>query len=288
MSNTCVALIGANGMLASQVVTSAPAQVEIHPFDLPTFDLTAEATVLSTIEALRPQLIINCAAYTDVDGCESNEALATEVNGAGPGYLAAAARTVGAKLLHISTDYVFDGTRSEAYAEDAMPHPQSAYGRSKLAGERAIIASGLAEYLIVRTSWLYGPAGNNFVETILRLANERESLGIVADQVGSPTFTGDLADAIWRLLATDANGIFHFSNMGQCSWYEFAQEIVAQARLRRLPLKVKEVRPLRTEEYPLPAPRPAYSLLSKERYLEITGVTIPEWRESLRCYFDIR
>jgi dTDP-4-dehydrorhamnose reductase len=210
------------------------------------------------------------------------------VNGAGPGYLADAAKVIGATLLHISTDYVFDGIQSEPYEVTAETNPQSAYGRSKLAGEKAILNSGLDQHFIVRTSWLYGPNGNNFVETILRLAAERDELGIVADQVGSPTFTGDLADAIWKLLATDDYGIFHFSNQGHCSWYEFAQEIIEQSRLRKLPVKVKEVKPIRTEDYPLPATRPAYSLLSKDRYLTITGASIPAWRESLRHYFEIR
>ncbi|MDT8422986.1 MAG: dTDP-4-dehydrorhamnose reductase [Desulfuromonadales bacterium] len=288
MGDKKVALIGAQGMLASQVRALAPVEVEIHCFDLPEFDLTDAAAVATTLASLQPQIIINCAAFTNVDGCESNAPLAFLVNGEGPGHLAAAAKQIGSTLVHISTDYVFAGTKNEPYEVDDAPDPQSIYGQSKLAGEQAILNSGLEHYFMVRTSWLYGPDGNNFVETILRLAGERDDLGIVSDQIGSPTYTGDLAEALWRLLATDDYGVYHFSNHGECSWYEFAREIIAQAKLCGLPLKLKTLRPIRTEDYPLPARRPAYSLLSKDRYLQVTGASIPFWRDSLQRYFAIR
>ena len=289
-----VALVGANGMLASMIRHLAPAGWAIHPFDLPAFDITDAPGSAATLERLAPRLIINCAAYTNVDGCESQESLAMAVNGQGPGTLARAAQACGATLVHISTDYVFDGEKREPYREEDPPGPRSAYGRSKLAGEQAVLRSGLERFFILRTSWLYGPWGKNFVETIARLAREREELGIVADQVGTPTYTGDLASAIFNLLALEEGagavpyGVYHFSNLGECSWYGFAKQIVAGLRERGEAVKVGEIRALCTEEYPLPAPRPAYSVFSKEKYLRRTGALIPDWRESLGAYLDLR
>lgn len=287
-----LALIGANGMLARMVRHLVPPYFDVTSFDLPDFDITDRDLVLSAMMHLRPYVIVNCAAYTDVDGCETNEELALRVNGKGPGYLAEAALETGATLVHISTDYVFAGDKTGPYSEDDPTGPLSSYGRSKLEGEKAIPASGLARYFIIRTSWLYGPGGKNFVETILRLAGEREELRIIADQLGSPTFTEDLANVIFSLLeiedAQRPYGIYHVSNSGSCSWYEFAVEIVRLARLNKLPVKVERVIPIRTEDYPLPARRPSYSIFSKQKYETITGRTIPEWRESLIKYFAVR
>jgi len=311
-----MALIGADGMLARAVRRLAPAGVDIAGFDLPGFDLRRRESVFSLRE-LAPDVIVNCAAYTDVDGCERERKLAQAVNGRGPALLAELAREIDATLVHISTDYVFPGTGSTPLSETDPVAPQSVYGETKLAGEKGILASGLEKYFIVRTSWLYGPGGKNFVETILRLAKEREELAIVADQVGSPTYTRDLARAIFNLLAltrpaspvtrhpsrvtapsssvtrhaspvTAPYGLYHFSNAGQCSWYEFAREIVAQARRAGEKLKVREIRPIRSEEYPRPAPRPAYSVLSKEKYRQVTGAEVPDWRQSLQAYFHER
>lgn len=298
-----VALIGANGMLARKVAEQASANgYAMTGFDLPDFDVTNRAQVLATVERFQPAVIINCAAYTNVDGAETEEELAIGVNGLGPGYLAEVAKTVGAVLVHISTDYVFDGRKVSPYLETDPVGPLSAYGRSKLAGEQAILRSGLERYFIIRTSWLYGPGGKNFVETIIRLAKEREELRIVADQVGSPTYTGDLATAIFQLLIlsdhgsriTDHDlestpqGIYHFANSGQCSWYEFASEIVAQLKGRGEKLTVKRIVPIRTEEYPLPAPRPAYSVFLKDKYRTATGAFVPDWQISLLKYLDER
>lgn len=283
-----IALIGSNGMLARKVRELAPADVDLHGYDLPVFDLTDRAQVLAEMNRLQPGVIVNCAAFTNVDGCESQEELATQVNGAGPGYLAEAAKACGAVLVHISTDYVFAGDKGSPYTESDPTGPLSAYGRSKLAGEQAIIASGLTRYFILRTSWLYGPGGKNFVETMLRLATEREELRIVADQIGSPTYTGDLAQAIYHLLAVSDRsglyGIYHLANLGECSWHDFAELIVGLARTSGEALKVSRVVPIRTNEYPLPAPRPAYSVFSKEKYLAATGAPLPHWRESLQYY----
>ena len=285
-------------MLAAAVLAVAGEEWDIISLDLPEFDMTDQENVNRVMREIHPDVIINCAAYTNVDGCESEEALATRVNGVGPGYLAAAAKDLGAILVQISTDYVFDGLKTSPYMEEDMTHPQSGYGRSKLAGEKAILESGLEKFFIIRTSWLYGPGGNNFVETILRLAKERKELRIVADQVGAPTFTHDLANAIYCLLLVTSHpspvtasalyGIYHFSNNGQCSWYEFAQEIVAQAQECGEPVKVQRVLPIRTEDYPLPATRPTYSVFSKEKYKWVTGAQVSDWRSSLSIYFKLR
>jgi dTDP-4-dehydrorhamnose reductase len=322
-----LALIGSNGMLARKVRELAPAHYEVVGFDLPEFDLTDREQVLAEITRLQPAVIVNCAAFTNVDGCETQEELATRVNGAGPGYLAAAAQAVGAVLVHISTDYVFAGDKGTPYLETDPTRPLSAYGRSKLVGEQAIVASGLTRYFILRTSWLYGPGGKNFVETMLRLAAERDELRVVADQIGSPTYTGDLAVAIYNLLkavtrddeavtrhallvtgsaseppvtrhpspilnhpspVTDLFGLYHFSNQGETSWYGFAAEIISQARQQGELLRATRVVPIATSDYPLPAPRPAYSVFSKEKYLAATGAIIPDWRESLAFYLRER
>lgn len=286
-----LALIGSNGMLAQMVRRVAPASWSLTGFDLPEFDITDREQVLTTLSNLRPDYILNCAAYTNVDGCETNEELATRVNGVGPGYLAEAARECGAVLVHISTDYVFTGTKGAPYREEDQTNPLSAYGRSKLKGEEAILASGLERYFILRTSWLYGPGGKNFVETMIRLGREREELSVVADQIGSPTFTGDLAGAIFKLLAADhpaPYGIYHFSNSGECSWCDFAKAILVQAKCSGEPILARQVVPIRTEDYPLPAIRPAYSVFAKDKYLQATGASVPHWEESLAAYFTLR
>ena len=290
-----VALIGARGMLAKMVQEAAPSNLSIQGFKRPDFDLTDAEQVRRSMEDFRPQVIINCCAYTQVDRCEDEEELATRVNGEGPGYLASVARDLDATLVHVSSDYVFSGDANRPYRENDVTGPMSAYGRSKLKGERAILDSGLEKYFIVRTSWLYGPWGKNFVETILRLAAEREELRIVADQVGRPTYTGDLAGAIFRLLDLEADhdtddlyGIYHFANQGQCSWHDFACEIVNIAREKGLPVQAQRIEPIRTEQFPLPAQRPAYSVFDTTKYQKATGASIPSWQESLRAYFEVR
>lgn len=281
-----IALIGANGMLAQAVRRLIPVDADVAFFDLPDFDLTAREQVLGRLQNFGPDLILNCAALTDVDGCESREELAMAVNGRGPGYLAEAALHCGAKLVHISTDYVFDGGKSEPWLEDDPTRPLSVYGRSKLAGEQAIQKSELQDWLIVRTSWLYGPGGKNFVETMLRLMAERKRLRVVADQVGSPTYTRDLAAAMAQLVARDARGLFHFTNSGQCSWHQFACAIAEQARLCGMELAVETIEPITTDDYPLPARRPAWSVLSTQKYQQVTGDCPPDWRAALRDYLN--
>ena len=289
-----IALVGANGMLARKVIEiAAPADRLIH-LDLPEFDITDRAAVLTKIQEINPDVIINCAAYTQVDKCEEEELVAARVNGDGPGFLAEAAKNCGAILLHISTDYVFSGDSEVPYKEDAPTGPLSAYGRTKLKGEQEIVNSGLDRYFILRTSWLYGPGGPNFVETILRLSSERDELRIVSDQIGSPTYTGDLAQAIFTLLKnSDDNGkaifgVYHFSNSGHCSWYEFASEIVAQAKGSGLKVITQSIKPITTDEYPLPAVRPANSVFNKSKYQAMSGDTVPQWQQSLKTFLEER
>ncbi len=291
-----LALVGAGGMLGRMIQALAPKDFAVYPLGHRRLDLTDHSSVAAAMEEVVPDVIINCAAYTNVDGAESDERTAFQVNGEGPALLASAARKYSATLVHISTDFVFDGKNSSPYLEEDKPGPLSVYGCSKLQGEIEVIKSGLEKYFIIRTSWLFGPGGKNFVETISRLAREREELRIVADQRGTPTYTEDLAGAIFNLLALEKRthqggcpyGLYHFSNQGACSWYEFACEIVSLLKKNGRPLKVKRIVPIATEDFPLPARRPAYSVLCKQKYISATGGDIPFWTESLRKYFLIQ
>lgn len=280
-----IALIGANGMLSTAIKKLVLADYQIQPYDLPDFDLTSREQVLS-LQCSPPDIIINCAAFTNVDGCEDQQELAMCVNGSGPGLLAEFASKIDAVLVHISTDFVFDGKKSSPYLESDQPQPLSVYGKSKLEGEQQILQSGLEKYFLIRTSWLYGAGGNNFVETIIRLAKEKSELKIIADQRGTPTWTEDLAHAIFALLdlpEPSPYGIYHYSNECECSWFNFAVEIISQLRARQ-DVKVERLLPIPTEGYPLPAERPKYSVMSKEKIKQVTGLAIPVWQESLKSY----
>jgi len=286
-----IALIGANGMLASMLQKSVPELLDLYLFDLPEFDLTDKEQVYAELTTIAPDIVINCAAFTQVDACEKQSEIAFQVNGVGPGYLATVAKKLGSLLVHISTDFVFSGKNKNPYEEDDPTEPLSVYGQSKLQGEQAILDSGLKDYYIIRTSWLYGADGGNFVETIIRLATEREELGIVADQTGTPTYTADLADAIWTLIGAKSCdrdmvpfGVYHYSNAGVCTWYEFACEIVQELREAQIPLMLQQLKSITTAEYPVPAKRPVYSVLSKQKIIAATGLKIPPWQKSLRAY----
>ncbi len=303
-----LALIGANGMLAQKIAELAKATYQVYGFDLPELDLADEGKVRATLNELRPDVIVNCAAYNAVDDCESNADHAFMVNGRGPGFLAEEALKLGATMVHFSTDYVFDGNNRTPYLETDLPAPLSIYGCSKLAGEEAILESGHEFFFIIRTSWLYGPGGKNFVETMVRLAREREELRVIDDQIGSPTYTGDLAQAVLNLLDLEMSvnrnvsdksecesnsssisdriyGIYHFSNEGSCTWYGFARAIVAAAKNAGEPVITQRITPVTTSEFPTPAQRPLYSILDKDKYRQATGVYIPQWQDSLEHYF---
>lgn len=243
---------------------------------IPTLDITDADSVGSQIGACN--VVINCAAYTNVDLAESEEAAATRINGEGPGNLARRCKELGAKLVHFSTDYVFDGQGTEPYAAEMARAPLNAYGRSKAAGEVAIEDSG-AEYLLVRTSWLYAPWANNFVRTIARLVKERETLQVVNDQHGRPSSAEQLVETTLGLLDKGAEGTFHGTDGGACSWFEFAQEI---GRQLDAPCAIE---PCNTEAFPRPARRPAYSVLDLSKTEALLGHQSP-WQSALKSVLD--
>ena len=245
--------------------------------DVEELDITNQLAVNQFVAENKVDGIVNCAAYTAVDKAESDRQLATALNTEAPAYLAAAIEKRGGWLLHISTDYVFDGTNHTPYVETDTPCPDSVYGSTKLAGEMGVMKF-CRKTMIIRTGWLYSTFGNNFVKTMLRLGRERDKLGVVFDQVGTPTYAHDLAQAIMTAIEQGVKpGIFHFSDEGVCSWYDFAKAIHRMAGINRC-----QVRPLHTEEYPTPASRPHYSVLDKTKIKQTYGIVIPQWEESLQ------
>jgi dTDP-4-dehydrorhamnose reductase len=243
-------------------------------------DVTDREAVQRAVTSARPDAVVNCAAYTDVDGAEAEEEAASLLNGTAAGHVAAAAAAVGASVVHPSTDYVFDGSKRTPYLESDPTGPRSAYGRSKLAGEHAV-ASQNERHFVVRTSWLFGVAGKNFVDTMLGLGRDRDELRVVDDQVGRPTYTGHLAEALVELAGgARAYGVHHIAGGGDpCSWFEFATTIFHQAEV-----PVRTV-PCTTEEFPRPARRPAYSVLGSERP---DPIRLPDWRNGLAAYLAER
>ena len=248
-------------------------------------DLSSSGSVAAAIAAVQPDLVINAAAYTAVDQAEAEPALAFRVNAEGAGEAAAAARNLGAAIIQLSTDYVFDGTAGEPYREDAAPEPLSVYGRSKLAGEEAVRAEN-PNHLILRTSWVYSPFGGNFVKTMMRLAAEREMLDVVADQFGCPTSGLDLADAILRIAERWRDGVlrelgetYHLAGTGSASWLDLAAAVMAECR--RLDLPAADVRPISTADWPAKAARPAYAVLDCAKIERDLGLRLPEWRDSV-------
>jgi dTDP-4-dehydrorhamnose reductase len=246
-------------------------------------DLTDLLALRQRIDQVQPTVIVNAAAYTAVDQAESEPELAHLLNAQLPGVLAEQAQVLGAYLVHFSTDYVFDGRKNTPYLENDVTHPLGVYGQSKLAGERQIEALG-GDYLILRTAWVYGTAGKgNFVKTMLRLARERDLLKIVVDQVGSPTWTQDLALALATLIPQRPQGIYHCTDNGVASWYDFAVAIVEEAQALGILAQMPQVFPITTADYPTPARRPAYSVLSGQKITAALGHPLPHWRQSLRA-----
>jgi dTDP-4-dehydrorhamnose reductase len=277
-----VAVTGAAGQLGTDLCRRLRAAgheaVALTRSDL---DLAHPEQVRETISALAPDWVVNCAAYTQVDRAESEAEQAFAVNRDGARALAQAVARTNGRLLQVSTDFVFDGSQSHPYREEDAASPLGVYGRSKWEGEQAVL-DRLPEALIVRTAWVHGAHGQNFVKTILRLASERERLTIVDDQVGSPSWTGDIATALVRLMEQQAAGVFHYTNEGVASWYDFAWAILEEARGLGLLVKDCELVPIPTSAYPTPARRPAYSVLSKEKIRACLGTAIPHWREGLQ------
>jgi len=274
-------VIGAKGMLGRDLVgvlhSSFPDD-EVVGWDIEEIDIQKEEESLFRIEKLRPDILIHVAAYTDVDGCERDEEKAFAVNAEGTKYVALAASRCRAKMVYLSTDYVFDGNKMEPYVESDLPHPLNVYGRSKLLGEQyaqELVKDGL----IIRTQWLYGRHGKNFVASILQQARVKRALSIVNDQIGSPTYTADLAKAISVLIQFDAQGIFHVANSDRCTWYTFGQAILNLSRMDEV-----KVIPISSEELGRPAVRPSYSVFNCQKLKEKTGLTLRPWSEALKDY----
>lgn len=281
-----VLVTGSCGQLGRSIMDAAPASREnfVYSDVMPDaelgvvgLDITDSKAVLDILSDKKIDVVINCAGYTDVERAESEEDLAFRINSDAVRVLAEAARGVGAVVIHISTDYVFDGSVSEPYAEGAEPAPLSAYGRSKLAGELALRSSGVPFFLI-RTSWLYSRYGKNFVKTMLEKTSSEPVVRVVSDQIGTPTFAGDLAEFIVSLLEPEnivKTGIYHYTNEGVCSWYDLAYEVC------RVSGNLCDVLPCRTSEYPVKAVRPHYSVLDKSKVKKVFSVGIPHWTDSL-------
>ncbi|MGK7933086.1 MAG: dTDP-4-dehydrorhamnose reductase [Microcystaceae cyanobacterium] len=279
---TNILLIGADGQVGTELKASLSQLGEVYPFTRSTLDLTQDEQISATIQEINPQLIVNAAAYTAVDKAESEPELAHQINAIAPKIIATEAQKNNAFFLHISTDYVFDGQKNTPYLETDKTNPLSVYGKSKLAGESAI-QTVTDNYCILRTAWVYGVAGKgNFVKTMLCLGKERPKLNVVMDQVGSPTWSYDIAITITQLLSKQAKGIYHFTNSGVISWYDFAMAIFEEAKALNIPLTIEQVLPITTAEYPTPAKRPAYSVLSSKKVSDVLGNPPPYWRASLR------
>lgn len=273
-----ILITGANGQLGHemQVLSKKHSQHTYYFTDVQELDICEEEAVREFVSCHSVDVIVNCAAYTAVDKAEDDPELCDRLNHLAPGYLAAAAESCGAALIQISTDYVFDGNAHLPYTEDVEPCPNSVYGRTKLAGEQAALRYG-SKVMVIRTAWLYSAYGNNFVKTMIRLGKERDNLGVVFDQIGTPTHAADLAQVIFTAINQGiVPGIYHFSNEGVCSWYDFTLAIHRLAGITTC-----KVRPLHSAEYPAKAPRPAYSVLDKTKIKQTYGVDIPHWEESL-------
>lgn len=283
-----ILLIGSGSMLAHELAPLLDSKCDLTALSHAELDITDEAKVLEVLKREHWDVVVNTAAYTNVDGAEGDEAEAFLVNGEGAGNLARGCKAIGARLVHISTDFVFDGSASTPYTESSQTAPLGVYGASKLAGEEAIQREG-GDYIIVRTSWLYGLGAENFPDKIVALARDRKILSVIFDQAGTPTHTRDLSEAVWNLIDAKASaGIYNFSNEGVTSWYDFAYCVVDLARARGVELKLDTLRPIRTEEYPTPAVRPAYSVLDKTKYKRATGGAIAHWSKALTEYIESR
>jgi dTDP-4-dehydrorhamnose reductase len=281
MRRPTILVTGADGQVGFELARLLRPCGDVVATDRAKLDLADADAIVAAMRGAKPALVVNAGAYTAVDRAETESALAHAVNGRAPGILAEEAKRLGAVLIHYSTDYVFDGMRTTPYPDDAPVAPQNAYGASKLAGERAVAASG-ANALVFRTSWVYGLRGKNFLLTIRRLAAERDELSIVADQIGVPNWCRTLAEATARIVdkglpaVAERSGLYHLSSTGQASWYDFARAIVGDATRPRIV-------PIPTTQYPTPARRPPYGVLATGRFESTFGFALPDWREALAC-----
>jgi dTDP-4-dehydrorhamnose reductase len=277
-----VLITGANGQLGGALQRLAPAWAEINAIDVDDCDLTDVPMLRARLTVEAPDLILNAAAYTAVDKAEGDENLARAINSEAVAAMVEAMAETGGKVVHVSTDYVFDGTASSPYVPDAPRNPHSAYGRTKAEGEDHL----RPEDVLVRTAWVYEAGGANFVRTMIRLMKERDELGVVSDQIGAPTWATGLARTIWGLVEKQASGTFHHSDAGVASWYDFAVAIGEEALQRGLIAKLPLIRPITTADYPTPANRPAFSLLDCRATREALGEEPVHWRTNLRLMLD--
>ena len=281
-----VLVVGAGGQLGQELQRTSGPGVECLPMTRAQLDIADLAAVTQCLTAVAPQVVINAAAYTAVDKAESEVDAAQRTNAAGPLALAQACAEQGVRLIHISTDFVFDGTASQPYKPDAGTAPLGEYGRSKRAGELAV-QSVLPAALILRTGWVYSRYGGNFVKTMLRLMSERDELAVVADQVGTPTWAHGLAEAVWACsVRPHLSGIYHWSDAGVCSWYDFAVAICEEALALGLLARPVNIRPIAAIEYPTPACRPAYSVLDKTNSWRDFAIAGVHWRQQLRAMLE--
>ena len=274
-----ILITGANGQLGNEMRVLSAENPEYTYFftDVAELDICNEQAILDFVKANQINVIVNCAAYTAVDKAEESVELCTKLNADAVGYLAKAAEANGAEFIQVSTDYVFDGTAHTPYQETEPTCPNSVYGHTKLAGEQNALTL-CTRSMVIRTAWLYSTFGNNFVKTMIRLGKERDSLGVIFDQIGTPTYARDLARAIFAAIRQGVvPGIYHFSNEGVCSWYDFTKAIHRLAGITTC-----QVKPLHTKEYPTPAKRPHYSVLDKSKIKATFGIEVPYWEESLQ------
>lgn len=276
-----ILVTGGNGQLGSSIKKVQTEFEEAHYLftDVEDLDITDENSVRSFVSKHQIHYIINCAAYTAVDKAEEEFELAKKINASGPGILAKVSNELNAKFIHISTDYVFDGKAHEPYQEVDKCEPPSAYGKSKFLGEEEVLKHG-KDAAIVRTSWLYSEFGHNFLKTMIKYGKQRDELRVVFDQIGTPTYASSLARGLLNMIHTDirieGNQIYHYSNEGVCSWYDFAKEIMEECKIEC------KITPIQSFEYPLPAPRPFYSVLNKAKIKKDYGIFIPHWRDDMK------
>jgi dTDP-4-dehydrorhamnose reductase len=276
-----ILITGAKGQLGYELQYSCPTQHELILTDVDNLDITNPHSIDLVLDHYQPDIIINGAAYTAVDKAEGEPDLADKINHLAVEYLANAAKKRSIKLIQISTDFIFDGTQALPYAVDAKANPLSVYGETKWRGEEAV-RQVLSDYLIIRTSWLYSVHGHNFVKTMLKLMATKESLNVIYDQIGTPTWASTLAQTIWTAIEQNATGTLHCSDQGVASWYDFAVAIQSEALTLGLLEKTTPIRPIRTESYPTPAKRPAFSLMDKALTESTLGIALPHWQTSLK------
>ncbi len=278
-----VLITGAGGQVGRELQRTAPADAQVAALDRGQLDITDVAALERIFGELQPDLVINAAAYTAVDQAEQQADLAFAVNARGAGNVAAAAAHAHARMIHISTDYVFDGGASVPYGPDAVPAPLGVYGQSKLDGEREVLAATGKQALILRSSWLYATHGRNFLRTMLDLMENRDEIRVVADQVGTPTWAGSLAGAIWQLSAhTAVSGAWHWSDGGVASWYDFSVAILEEAQALGMIRRPVRIIPISSKEYPTAATRPGFSVLDQRSTCTLLGVDPEHWRVTLR------